>query len=748
MEKLASSIDDYFDRQFAGRIENGKSRIEATDFVCETYLNGNPASRGKHKTTAAERDAAFWVSAFLDDLPTDAWRTETMVLALARYLSQERVSNTVLLKQVAAQAPDVLHRAVRYSGLVLRPESLRRAELEEVANTHPDIVELCRMLAIFEEERRTLTAEVEQCKTQLKDLKSLELLLLASVFAFDLTVPQRFGVQATVVSVPHDPQYLWDAVNDLLIWSLARSDAASLKLNEARVAALIGPLLKGLLFDDPDRQVETKVLFGQFGELLTAQIALNDFCKRSADAFSYDDAIRFARVGGVLELELIDPARHSSWENDGRKLERLHVYWVYRAMDAFVASGLATQTIGRPENHEANRFAWLNALSCRLRLTEVYGVGDSVSIGSGGSVNVFRASLALELMSAFFRQDFLEPFVRHRAVLGETTDALRKLAFEGLVQGLGNRFPLTWSDRAAKVRNITGWTVCDEHPQGSASEAAAVLDHWTYDVCSISAQLNAGDTVRVPELLERPVLQFGGIFVQLPWVVGLQNNTTAAINNLRRIGSLRGEVRDETARIEQRLGQQFEARGFRVMANWNPSKPLADDERWAGEVDLICARDGIVLVLEVKSTYLRRSTKDAWRHRTSTLRKAGQQVRRKIEAVQRTLVAEPAQFALLRLGVAGRPPTLHGWIVDTSIECDHEHFSGFLKLSVEEVLIALRDDSHLLDDPGGLSTGGLDQTGMDDAAYVKKTLYPDGFDAARFVEVIEGGAVWTCAVTA
>ncbi|UUZ67083.1 hypothetical protein LP416_19415 [Polaromonas sp. P2-4] len=43
-----------------------------------------------------------------------------------------------------------------------------------------------------------------------------------------------------------------------------------------------------------------------------------------------------------------------------------------------------------------------------------------------------------------------------------------------------------------------------------------------------------------------------------------------------------------------------------------------------------------------------------------------------------------------------------GWIVDTSIECDHQCFSGFLKVSLEEVLIALRDDRRLLNDPDGL----------------------------------------------
>jgi len=60
------------------------------------------------------------------------------------------------------------------------------------------------------------------------------------------------------------------------------------------------------------------------------------------------------------------------------------------------------------------------------------------------------------------------------------------------------------------------------------------------------------------------------------------------------------------------------------------------------------------------------------------------------------------------------------------------------------MLIALRDDHHLLNDPEGLLAGKY-QAGraiMDDKVSSAMTLYPDGFSAERFVEVIETEAVW------
>lgn len=137
-----------------------------------------------------------------------------------------------------------------------------------------------------------------------------------------------------------------------------------------------------------------------------------------------------------------------------------------------------------------------------------------------------------------------------------------------------------------------------------------------------------------PKLFERPILKLGHCLVQLPWLVGMQNNSTAAINNLRRLRARRGEVREETQRIEACLAKALEARGFRVLLNWNPPMETHGN---VGEVDVICVKDGIVFVIEVKSTFIRKSQRDAWLHATTTLRKAGQQLQCKVAAVLEAL---------------------------------------------------------------------------------------------------------------
>ena len=63
--------------------------------------------------------------------------------------------------------------------------------------------------------------------------------------------------------------------------------------------------------------------------------------------------------------------------------------------------------------------------------------------------------------------------------------------------------------------------------------ASAILDFWTYDMAVLAARLQKSEPGLQPYLFERPVLKFGATLVQLPWIVGMQNNSTAAINNLR-----------------------------------------------------------------------------------------------------------------------------------------------------------------------------------------------------------------------
>jgi hypothetical protein len=73
----------------------------------------------------------------------------------------------------------------------------------------------------------------------------------------------------------------------------------------------------------------------------------------------------------------------------------------------------------------------------------VYGVADEVTSESGDTVDLFRALLSLDLMSAFFQRDFLVAFADRLDASGDWIAALQRLTMDGLREELQNRLPLT-----------------------------------------------------------------------------------------------------------------------------------------------------------------------------------------------------------------------------------------------------------------------------------------------------------------
>jgi Holliday junction resolvase-like predicted endonuclease len=735
---------NYFDDLLHRLSGNDVPLPVAVERVATAYLDGKPLPVGKKKLTRKERDRLFWSSDVVRACPPDAWNAEAMGLALARYLGQEPVAADGLLNRVAREAPDALVRAVRHSGLVRNPRSPRRAELDHAGVGNEAVTELCRVMDLFDRARREREEVVDAHKAQLAKLSVIDLLIYASLYAFEVLVPRDFKAKALAPRTGADVQLAWDALNDLLAWKLSGASGSSLKLTDDSIGKSMSQHLRPLLFDSGAANASEALRNRRaFHALMSAQIELNEFNSRSVDAFCYDDSIRFGRHGDRLEIVEVEPDATTAWQNDGVKLARLHGYWFHRALDAYVqqvASDPGRWAIGRPENADANRLAWVRALQAQLRLREVYGVDDEVTTESGQTVNLFQALLSLNLMSVFFQQEFLAAFAERLEPSGDWVKALQRLAMDGLREGRQNRLPLTWSDRGSKVTDIIGWTLTSSEPNGSPHVASAILDFWTHDMVAMAERFQRNEPGPQPHVFERPVLRFGATLVQLPWVVGLQNNTSAAINNLRRLGARRGQARGETRRIEESLARRLETRGFTTLLNWQPPRGVDDP----GEVDLIATLGPHLLVIEVKSTFMRRSQREAWMHATSTLRKAGHQLRRKVEAVSLAIASDHEFRARLNLTADRVPMQSHGWIADTSIECDHQRFEGFLKVSVEELLIALRDDRHLLNDPEGLLAGNYreDRSRGADTSRTAWSLYPDGFSAERFIEVIKTEAVW------
>jgi len=689
------------------------SKGRALDESLHHFLDQRPAGKNQ---SALERAQGLARASFWFDADAVA-QSELASLALSRVLHFDNAVSIELLLHLASHNPGTLRWAIRYSKLFERVESplwlaLRVALAAEDWQVFFGVCDrLLDQLKPFDE----LIAHAEK---RLEHLSLLELLSYLSVLAYQAFAEDGAG----------DPSgHQWRVYNRIILNKLRTCSEEDFRLSESRLGQSLKRHLSPIIF--PESSHSDVVRCRQYLESLALLIGATqervDY-EGSIDWFCFDPECCYQLKPGEPVIYNQSETGTERWQRTGRKSDLLWHYWMNRAVQAFIDSGMAEQIIGSPENHELNQLAYIKAVRSKLQLQQIYGLGDQVLLNDGSQVQLHHVLLASELTSVFFQNEFIQPFQRHWRESGVLAQALGRLVLNGMLSG-ENRFPMTWSDEPEKIRKITGWTVCDEHPKGSADSAKGILTFWTSDFKVLSQQLKQQPRMPAPRLYEQPFYKIGRYSFQFPWVGAQQNNLTAAINNLRRVNARRADAQAETQRVELALAESLRQRGFAVEVGYRPAVTDADE---AGEVDLICHLDGVVLLLEVKSGYIRSTTHEVWLHRTNTLRKAAWQLRRKRVAVISALMTDQGLRA--RLGYYGKQPEAHlySWIVDTSIELDGQSVDGFRVVSREALEVVLRDEKQLL-----RPIDQLDEESRD-------SLFPGGFKVGRFIAVVESDELW------
>ena len=689
------------------------SKGRALDECLHHFLDQRPAGKNLSAVDRAQglASASFWL-----DVDTVA-QSELASLALSRVLHFDNAVSVELLLHLASRNPETLRWAIRYAKLFERTQSplwlALRAAL--VGVDWRVFFGVCDRLL---DQLKPFDELITRAEKQLEHLSLLELFSYLSVLAY----------QAFTENSSDDPSgQQWKVYNRIILNKLRACSEEDFRLSESRFGKSLKRHLSPIIFPESSNSdlVACRQNLESLAVLIGAIQERIDY-EGSIDWFCFNPECRYQLKPGEPVIYNQSETGTERWQRTGRKSDLLWHYWMNRAVQAFIDSGMVEQIIGSPENHELNQLAYIKAVRSKLQLQQIYGLADRVLLNDGSQVQLHHVLLASELTSVFFQKEFIQPFQSHLRESGVLAQALGRLAMNGMLSG-ENRFPMTWSEEQEKIRRITGWTVCDEYPKGSADSAEAILKFWTSDFKELSQQLKLQPGMPAPRLYEQPFYKIGRYSFQFPWVGAQQNNLTAAINNLRRVNARRADMKAETQRVELVLAESLRRLGFAVEVGY---RPLATEEDDAGEVDLICHQDGVLLLLEVKSGYIRSTIHEVWLHRTNTLRKAAWQLRRKQVAVLSALMTD--QDLRARLGYHGKQPEadLRAWIVDTSIELDGQSVDGFRVVSREAMEVILRDEKQLL--------RTIDQ--LDEESQI--SLFPEGFTAGRFVAVVESNELW------
>ncbi|WP_185962575.1 NERD domain-containing protein [Thalassomonas sp. M1454] len=695
----------------------GEDDDKAALLVIERFLDGK-FKGGKH--SFIERCQDFWKSPFLQSLPTLIIEHSSFVLALSRCFQCNMSVNETLVSTVTSSSLTSLKTALKYSGCITKKHSEHFGHwFNEIAqdNTNDSFFEV--YLAI-NREYLDLFDDAQQYNVNLKALSCIEVLMFGARYIFEYILPSSIDKQ-------HILLHSWLVINELLKQNLLLNTKQRLNLTELDIVKFAKNIFMSDLIGQPS--AVTNARYQGFVNAYLAQSALINFKRSIVDEFCYcDDAFFECRDGRAY---LIGDGKSNN-TLDARiedKQLKLNTYWQLRALDVFSQSRYANELIGSAENHEANQLAIFLSFAAELQLNQVYGIKDTIAVSERVSVNVFEALLSMNLTSAFYQNHFVDEYLSLVEQYGNSSAALADFIVNGLLNLGENRFPLTFAKKKDKVNRIINWTVNSKYPKGNRAAAKAIVEFWSHDLMETAKQLQLKPNGGMPTFNEQPMLQLNNLVLQMPWITAFQNNLVAAVNNLRRVGAKRANVKSETQRIEHNLAKAFNELGVHTLSGFHPAKYDGQD---AGEIDLICALGGCVLVIEIKSSYIRGGRQEHWLHKTKSLRKAGTQIEAKTSAIQRLLSTDNEfrrQLGLPQLGDVN----VTGLIVDTSMVADHQTFDGYLKVSLEEILIALWDDADKVVREEDIPEQGIDEY----------SLYNGGFSLERLIEILENEIVFS-----
>ena len=354
------------------------------------------------------------------------------------------------------------------------------------------------------------------------------------------------------------------------------------------------------------------------------------------------------------------------------------------------------------DNLEANAIALSKAFGVKEQLKQIYGIEylkvDNVHL------DLFDVMMTLSLSQAHYLKDHIHKFEQFLSDSNFNLEALSKLMMHGFIIG-ENRMPMTFALENDKSKKMSSWITEGSNNQ-KLKQMKKILKFWSFDLYDENDQST---------YMQKPFYRIDDFIFQFPWLTAFQNLNTAMINYVRKLHKNRLELKSETDQIELNLAEKLDRIGFQVFCQYVPS------EGNAGEIDLIAMYDNHVIVAEVKSTYIRSSIQEIYEYKKFVLNKASYQLDNKVEYIKRHFLSRHFEDI--------NDVIIHSWIIDTTLEFDHEYFGNHLKVSLDEVIITSNCESEFM------------QKLVDEQFDIEKDEVK--IDPIQFLELIEKNTFWS-----
>ena len=639
----------------------------------------------------------FWQSNFIKLLTVDEVQSENYILALSQYLRFGGVDKNVCVNYLKLDVQSFIL-AVRQSGLILQSDHNSWNVLKEI-----DQEIQIDALHIFFQTVKHLQAQYKHRLEIYEEIKNtinigqITAMAFGSLYAYQYLIPN----QDYFAHLPYQfdstennsAETVWKAFDHIVKTSRKNTK----KLTEQSLAlALRNKLMPFLIGEGMSVLLQDQYEF--YKKLVAIKIEILNYKRNVLESFCFDKQVNYK----LNNSELIYTNSKEKKDNWSEKNALLISYWLGVGAEKLLKSDAIYSLINTGDNLEANAIALSKAFGIQEQLAQVYGITE-FSINNQ-KLNAFETMITMTLSQAHYLKDHIEKFMRFLPNSEDKLDALTQLTMHGFVIG-ENRMPFTFAKREEKIKRMSSWV------QGASNNIKKkkmdeILSFWSCDLY---------DNDDVSTFQQKPFYKIDDFIFQFPWLTAYQNLNTTMTNYFRKLHKNRFELKGETNQIELTLAEKMHHLGFEVFPQ------LVPEFKDVGEIDLIAIHGNHVIVAEVKSTYIRSSIQEIYEYKNFTLNKASYQLDKKVEYIKKYFLKEFFDDI--------SEVVLHTWIIDTTLEFDHEYFGDHLKVSLDEVIITSNCESEFM------------QKLVDEQFYIEKDEVK--IDPIQFLESIEKNTFWS-----
>jgi hypothetical protein len=639
----------------------------------------------------------FWQSNFIKLLTVDEVQSENYILALSQYLRFGGVDKNVCVNYLKLDVQSFIL-AVRQSGLILQSDHNSWNVLKEI-----DQEIQIDALHIFFQTVKHLQSQYKHRLEIYEEIKNtinvgqITAMAFGSLYAYQYLIPN----QDYFAHLPYQfdstennsAETVWKAFDHIVKTSRKNTK----KLTEQSLAlALRNKLMPFLIGEGMSVLLQDQYEF--YKKLVAIKIEILNYKRNVLESFCFDKQVNYK----LNNSELIYTNTKEKKDNWSEKNALLISYWLGVGAEKLLKSDAIYSIINTGDNLEANAIALSKAFGIQEQLAQVYGITE-FSINNQ-KLNAFETMITMTLSQAHYLKDHIEKFMRFLPNSEDKLDALTQLTMHGFVIG-ENRMPFTFAKREEKIKRMSSWV------QGASNSIKKkkmdeILSFWSCDLY---------DNDDVSTFQQKPFYKIDDFIFQFPWLTAYQNLNTTMTNYFRKLHKNRFELKGETNQIELTLAEKMHHLGFEVFPQ------LVPEFKDVGEIDLIAIHGNHVIVAEVKSTYIRSSIQEIYEYKNFTLNKASYQLDKKVEYIKKYFLKEFFDDI--------SEVVLHTWIIDTTLEFDHEYFGDHLKVSLDEVIITSNCESEFM------------QKLVDEQFYIEKDEVK--IDPIQFLESIEKNTFWS-----